>query len=739
MRNKIIFLLAVALIAGCQREEMRETRHYSAVTEGFEKTRTSLDEDNRVLWNKEDMVAIFENNDKPSGYQITSSSAGKPSADFVLMLPAQKGTAIGADVAVYPYGESLTLSKMSTGTYRVKGLSVPEVQKYAGASFDSGAFPMIAISEAGSGRLAFKNICGVLRLYLTGSDAVRSISVKGNDGELLSGQFVLNADPGGLPSVTAGTEAVAEVQLDCGADGVMLDETSPTPFSIVLPPVSFSKGFTVTVRSVDGAEMEIRTDKANPIRRSAVLNMPSVAFAPSLDNVTRVVIEALSVRYDGIDVRVKATNVVEYCGGYKLKKDFDLAKLVREANWKTATRYTGSCMYEGPLNAFPSGQEGANLSAGQTYVVWVAPYPEGVKSVKAEDIVYKEFTVPDVVSGGSAAVSVVSCDAQLKSIEAVLHADGASVIYSAFLTAAEYSSLSSNKLKVSYLFENSSPSAGENMTVIRSGLQPGTSMVLLAVAVDAQGRYGTLLEASYKTSVSTFNDDLVISLGVTCGSKTADIAVSSKGAEVARYFYFSGKTSSSSWTRTLGGTREAAEKYMSVNHDNYIISNTDVKPFTNGHLLLDGLEVGTEYVVAVIAQGHDGRFSRARVAIFTPKLDLGNFVYSTGETASLWNKSRPSVSFGNCDSEGEFYMINWAVTPAEGMTAYAVCVHPNSMAGYETPEEMAVRVYNLGQKVVPGKMEFLMYGDEENMVYVVWHDKNGNFYEPYSESVPQEN
>ena len=464
--------------------------------------------------------------------------------------------------------------------------------------------------------------------------------------------------------------------------------------------------------------------------------MSPVAFAPSYDNVMRVEIDVLSMRFDGIDIRVKVNNVAEYAGGYKLKKDFDLAKVTREANWKTATRYTGPCMFEGPLNAFPSGQEGAALATGQTYVVWVAPYAEGVKSVKAEDIVYKEFTVPGVASGGSADVSVVSVNAQLKSLEAVLQADGASVIYSAFLTADEYAALTSEQDKVSYLFTNATPSSGDSMTLLKTGLQPDTPMVLLAVAVDAQGRYGTLLEETYKTSVPVFNEDIVISLSVTNEKKEAEVKVSSVGDDVARYFYFSAKTSASSWTRMLGGSRVTAEEYMAVNHDSYIISNTDDTPFVDGCILLKDLEIGAEYVVVVMAQGNDGRVSRAYMTTFTPKMDLGNFVYKTGQTADLWRASCPSVTFGTCVSESEFYIINWAVTPAEGMTAYAVCTHPNSMTGYEEPEDMAVRVYNLGKEVVPGKMELLMYGDKENMVYVVWCDENGNYYEPYSVSVP---
>ena len=82
-------------------------------------------------------------------------------------------------------------------------------------------------------------------------------------------------------------------------------------------------------------------------------------------------------------------------------------------------------------------------------------------------------------------------------------------------------------------------------------------------------------------------------------------------------------------------------------------------------------------------------------------------------------------------------MINWAVTPAEGMTAYAVCTHPNAMEGYSDPKAMAIRIFNMGDVVVPGKMINMLYGDKNNLVYVIWKDSDGNFYEAYSIKVPQ--
>ena len=201
--------------------------------------------------------------------------------------------------------------------------------------------------------------------------------------------------------------------------------------------------------------------------------------------------------------------------------------------------------------------------------------------------------------------------------------------------------------------------------------------------------------------------------------------------------YFVGKKSSSTWNRMFGGTRESAENYMASNPDSYLLETTLETPLADGCIKFEDVEMSTEYVAIVMVVTADGHLSRAALLEFTPTISLGNFVYKTGSQSSLWNESKPVITFARCAEEGDFYVVNWSVQPAEGMTAYTVCAHPNSIADCETPEALAIRVYNMGVKVVPGQMETLFYGDKENSVYVTWCDADGNFYETYSETVPQ--
>lgn len=737
MKDFILSLLMACAIVACQEAEIEEPRYITAATEGFDQTRTSLGEGNVVLWSAEDLIAVFADRDTPDRYMVASSSVGKPAADFYLMEESRSNVRIGADIAVYPYATSLTCASESAGKYVLEGVSLPSVQQYAENSFADKSFPMTAVSGTGATSFAFKNVCGVLKLNLKGTSVIKSVSVEGNGEEPLAGpaKITVRLDDA-IPSVEMDVEAGKEVLLDCGA-GVQLREDQATAFLLSLPPTEFSRGFTVKITSVDGGEMTLRTDKPNPIRRSAILSMPEVVFDPFYVPVPKVDIKAVSVGFDDIVIRVDVNNVVQYSGGYKLKENFVLSNIVRDANWKIAPRINDRFSYEGPLTSFPTGAAGPSVSAGQTYVVWVAPYAESVTNVTAADIVYKEFTVPGIKDGGSVDVSTVGHVAGLKSMEVSLSAPGASVIYAMLLTQKEYSGLSSDKAMAEYLIKNSTPAVGSEMTVTRTGLNPGEKLRLLALAVDEDGRYGAILNKSYTTAVPVFNDDIFIDLDVTYEGKAGKVKVTASGADIAGYYYFHGKTSSSSWTRILGGTRESAEEYLAVNNDNYIISNTQDKPFVDGHIEMSGLEMDVEHVVVVMAYDVNGHLSRASMEKFTPQLDLGEFVYKTGATKTLWQKSEPAVTFGDCSENGEFYMINWAVTPAEGMTAYAVCAHPNSMEGYSDPKDLAIRVFNLGDVVEPGKMVSMIYGDKGNMVYVTWMDKDGNFYETYSVAVPQ--
>lgn len=292
----MLLFVGASMVMACQQnqidvQQMEDDVFYAAI-ENDDQTRTTLDENNNVMWSANDQLTIFKKSSINSKYQVTSSSAGKTTGTFTKVYAGNvdeftAGGELDHNVAVYPYQEPLAVSRADdadlASRYEIEGMVLPEEQEYVANSFAEGAFPMAAVSL--NNELVFRNVCGGIKLQLKGTQKVTSIKILGNDKEKLAGNAVLTvyADEDLKPALTMASDAVKSVTLDCG-DGVQLTETSATEFIIALPPVLFSKGFTATVTASDGQTYTVQTDKANTVLRSSLLVMPSVKLGSSIDD-----------------------------------------------------------------------------------------------------------------------------------------------------------------------------------------------------------------------------------------------------------------------------------------------------------------------------------------------------------------------------------------------------------------------------------------------------------------------
>lgn len=276
MKRLFTLLMAAAGFVACTHgsfeEQIEHPGGFTATIEGID-TKTSMDGP-KVLWSSGDQVSVFAGMNINELYQVSKASAGKASASFNKVGSSEGfGSAIPTNVAFYPYSSDVELDWSGKASVYA---TIPATQTYAEGSFGQGDFPMMAVTQDTADKdFAFKNVCGVLKLQLTGSQTVRSIEFKGNDGEVISGDAVITSNHSGFPSIQM-TGNGATVTLDCG-EGVQLGSV-PREFFIVLPPVTFSKGFTVTVTDTDGKTMEIATDKSQTISRSHILKMPEKEY-----------------------------------------------------------------------------------------------------------------------------------------------------------------------------------------------------------------------------------------------------------------------------------------------------------------------------------------------------------------------------------------------------------------------------------------------------------------------------
>ena len=214
-------------------------------------------------------MSIFNKNSLNQQYKFlgeTGDNAGGfekiDGAEFVT------GNKIPHVVSVYPYQASTKISESEDIT-----VNLPAEQHYAENTFGLGANTMVSVSE--DNFLQYKNVCGYLRISLYGEGvSVSSITLKGNNGEKLAGKASVTMPLDGTPTAVFANEATGEITLICDtpvALGVTAEES--VDFWLVVPPVTFSEGFTVIVTQTTGGTFEKSTTKGITIERSNLSKM----------------------------------------------------------------------------------------------------------------------------------------------------------------------------------------------------------------------------------------------------------------------------------------------------------------------------------------------------------------------------------------------------------------------------------------------------------------------------------
>lgn len=284
MKKNILSALAIcAALLGCQKNEISETRpsgvELHATIEDDASTKTVMDESNNIRWSEGDQIIAFMKSYYGHKYQVKSSFIGETYADFS-KVSSSNGDDLSAGmdwdhiVAYYPYAESIKCAK--SGNNYALNVVLPSEQTYAAESFGNGSMAMVAVSE--NNNITFKNVLGGIKLQLRGTQKVKSIKLEGKNNEKLSGAATVTAYTDETkPAITMASGASTSLTLNCGS-GVQLNESKATEFIIALPPVLFSKGFTVTITDDAGNERTIETDKENSVLRSSLLVMPEVTL-----------------------------------------------------------------------------------------------------------------------------------------------------------------------------------------------------------------------------------------------------------------------------------------------------------------------------------------------------------------------------------------------------------------------------------------------------------------------------
>lgn len=271
-----MWLYTLLILVGCTEEaylestsSMTDEEIYAVIENENTDSRTYIDEQIRMRWTAEDCITLFRKTTYNRKYMFTGKTGAN--AGGFKQVSTDDDFWYGADVsynyAAYPYSADMELDE--SGYFK---LTMPAEQTYAENSFGLGANTMVAISE--SGQLTFKNVCSYLRVRLYGENtSISSITLTSKGDEAIAGAAKVTPVMGGNPTCEM-TGTGKSIKLVCpNPVTISSDANSPTDFWIVVPPVTLTSGFNVTVQNNEGETQIYEVAKSFTFERNVYYNL----------------------------------------------------------------------------------------------------------------------------------------------------------------------------------------------------------------------------------------------------------------------------------------------------------------------------------------------------------------------------------------------------------------------------------------------------------------------------------
>ena len=294
MKKLYIFTLVAMLFAACATDEAQdvavniETPDTLTVSFEGDGSRIQLQE-GKTVWTKGDLMSVFYRSNANQKWQYQGET-GERSGTIKRVTNATATQELSNIVIVYPYNANYYINPRS---FNVQAF-LPAQQTYLKDSYGLDGNIMISSSEYK--QFSLKNVCGWLKIQLTGNgERVKSIKLKGNNGEQVAGEIYINsedascelaADAGAFGDDTevGGTifedgTVLTTVTLHCRSSIVLSSE--PTAFYIALPPQTFKNGISIEITDAYGTTVTKSTDKEVEIKRNTIL--PMAAFEVEME------------------------------------------------------------------------------------------------------------------------------------------------------------------------------------------------------------------------------------------------------------------------------------------------------------------------------------------------------------------------------------------------------------------------------------------------------------------------
>ena len=282
----ILALFITSIVVSCthfQENELQPQQSIENITGEYnyiyadiaeDETKTFVRNNIEVCWHAEDAISSFCFTTYNAEYTFTGNDGDR--GGMFYGNSTGSGSSLNNFYAIYPYNANASIKsegKIST--------TLPYVQNYVEDSFGKGTNLMAAVVDSSSKSLYFRNVCGFLKLKLYGNNVtIKSIVLHGNNGEKLSGTATISATHGAIPTIAMEDTANDTIMIYC-ENGVKIGTTADTAttFWVVLPPMTFQNGFTITAYTTDGRGFTQSTSNEIIITRNRIQPMKAVEVA----------------------------------------------------------------------------------------------------------------------------------------------------------------------------------------------------------------------------------------------------------------------------------------------------------------------------------------------------------------------------------------------------------------------------------------------------------------------------
>lgn len=442
--------------------------------------------------------------------------------------------------------------------------------------------------------------------------------------------------------------------------------------------------------------------------------------------------------FDDADISVNMEGVTSYYAGTALAEETLISDIIDKINSGRIAPFSDGFDYAGSAFTYPSAEANAGIlmNPGSTYCTWIVPVREGRSVYVEEDVIKAEFTLKLIEKGGKADLAEKSSSTDCVSIVVDLEAEGAKQIYYAFMTERNASRYPDNDLKAEYLLKNGTMVAVSDDTkpvrIVMGELKPETTMALLAVAVDKDGKYGKAMQKSYKTKAIEFNTIRLKVNPSDIKDKSAQLQLSYTGGIPEEYVYWVASVNHKDWLTTFDANMANVQNYMALSEDplsDPLLYDSMTTHSVEGDVLtLRNLYPGTQYKVIVIAKDKNGVPSKyAYCDIVTMTVNLGTIVTADNQA---WKSAKAAVEIKwhhdkfYVGGESAFYAFD--ITVPKDLTAYIWCISDAYFQENTSTQTVPQKIVDI-EKYCSRKYDAGVVASKDGMLMQEpdWQDDNG--------------